>query len=52
MISECGDSSPLSLTATGCGELERTDKSAREKAATSRRTSKLRHAPPPFHEQP
>ena len=29
---ECGDSSPLTLAATDRGELERTDKSAREKA--------------------
>src|ERR1019366_7797471 len=41
-VLECGDSSPLSLTATCCGALERADKSAREKAEASCRTPKLR----------
>ena len=41
MILECGDSSPLSHTATCCGALERADKSAREKAAASCRTPKF-----------
>jgi hypothetical protein len=38
MILECGDSSPLSATATCCGARERADKSAREKG------SKLPHS--------
>jgi hypothetical protein len=38
---ECGDSSPLSLTATRCREARRADESTREKAASSRRTPKL-----------
>ena len=37
---ECGDSSPLSLPATGFGELERADKSERGKAAASCRSPK------------
>jgi hypothetical protein len=41
-ILECGDLSPLSVTATRCGGCERADKSAREKAAASCRTPKLR----------
>ena len=42
---ECGDSSPLFLTATSCGALERADESAREKAAASCRTPKIPLAP-------
>src|ERR1019366_9961932 len=37
---ECGDSSPLSVTATDCGEPARADQSARAKGAASCRTPK------------
>jgi hypothetical protein len=38
---ECGDSAPLSLAATRCGEPQCADQSAVEKAATSRRNPKF-----------
>ena len=37
---ECSDSSPFSVTATGCGELKRADQSAQENAAASCLTPK------------
>jgi hypothetical protein len=41
-VSECGDSSPLSLAATRCGEKPTADESAEEKAGASSRTPKFR----------
>src|SRR5208283_2105078 len=41
-VSECGDSSPLSLAATRCGDTATADESAAEKAGASSRTPKFR----------